>query len=192
MIAGRVHFTCALVNPVPHPERGPRPSGRVGQRNWGLLSDIDAVAAERDDDGRFDDLSVKSVAHFVLAEAGRAVASNSMRCSRGLTARQISRTCASCATQAPEGDRDGNFGFPDRSRPTGLGATVAVAAFLITVAADPSSDHRASRERHNAGTCRSPISLRSIRATRRFVQCRIDICLRSSQAPLPTLPRMRG
>jgi len=38
-----------------------------------LLFDIDAAAAERTDDGRFDDLLVKSVAHFALAEAGHIV-----------------------------------------------------------------------------------------------------------------------
>jgi hypothetical protein len=38
-----------------------------------VLFDIDGVAAERTDDGRFDDLLVKSVAHFLLAEAGHVV-----------------------------------------------------------------------------------------------------------------------
>lgn len=38
-----------------------------------VLFDIDAAAAERTDGGRFDDLLVKSVAHFALAEAGHAV-----------------------------------------------------------------------------------------------------------------------
>jgi hypothetical protein len=38
-----------------------------------VLFDIDAAAAERTDSGRFDDLFVKSVAHFALAEAGHKV-----------------------------------------------------------------------------------------------------------------------
>lgn len=38
-----------------------------------VLFDIAAAAAERTDDGRFDDLLVKSVAHFALAEAGHKV-----------------------------------------------------------------------------------------------------------------------
>jgi len=38
-----------------------------------VLFDIDAAAAERTDDGRFDNLLVKSVAHCVLAEAGQKV-----------------------------------------------------------------------------------------------------------------------
>ena len=38
-----------------------------------MLFDIDAAAAERTDEGRFDDLLVKSVAHFALAETGHAV-----------------------------------------------------------------------------------------------------------------------
>jgi hypothetical protein len=38
-----------------------------------VLFDIDAAAAERIDDGRFDNLLVKSVAHCVLAEAGQKV-----------------------------------------------------------------------------------------------------------------------
>jgi len=38
-----------------------------------VLFDIDAAAAERTDDGRFDNLLVKSVAHCALAEAGHKV-----------------------------------------------------------------------------------------------------------------------
>jgi hypothetical protein len=38
-----------------------------------VLFEIDAAAAERTDDGRFDDLLVKSIAHCALAEAGHKV-----------------------------------------------------------------------------------------------------------------------
>jgi hypothetical protein len=38
-----------------------------------VLFDIDAAAAERTDNGRFGDLFVKSIAHFVLAQAGHKV-----------------------------------------------------------------------------------------------------------------------
>jgi hypothetical protein len=38
-----------------------------------VLFDIDAAAAERTDDGRFDDLFVKSIAHCALAQAGHKV-----------------------------------------------------------------------------------------------------------------------
>jgi hypothetical protein len=38
-----------------------------------MLFDIDAAAAERTDNGRFDDLFVKSIAHCALAEAGHKV-----------------------------------------------------------------------------------------------------------------------
>src|SRR5262249_49846467 len=38
-----------------------------------VLLDIDAAAVERTDAGRFDDLLIKSVAHFALAETGHAV-----------------------------------------------------------------------------------------------------------------------
>jgi hypothetical protein len=62
------------------------------------------TAAERTEDGRFDDLSVKSVAHFALAEACRRIKLNALF------------SCPSCATQASEVERDGNFGFPDRHR----------------------------------------------------------------------------
>ena len=38
-----------------------------------MLFDIDAAATERTDQGRFDDLFAKAVAHHVLAAAGRPV-----------------------------------------------------------------------------------------------------------------------
>jgi hypothetical protein len=77
--AGRVHFSraldpddaslCARILKAAGGEAG----APVTRLEANVLFDIDAVAAERTDDGRFDDLLVKSVAHFALAEAGHAV-----------------------------------------------------------------------------------------------------------------------
>jgi hypothetical protein len=77
--AGRVHFSraldpddatlCARILKAAGGEAG----APVTQLEANVLFDIDAVAAERTDDGRFDDLLVKSVAHFALAEAGHVV-----------------------------------------------------------------------------------------------------------------------
>jgi hypothetical protein len=107
---GRVHFSraldpddaslCARILNAAGGETG----APVSQLEVNVLFDIDAVAAERTDDGRFDDLLVKSVAHFALAEACRRIKLNALF------------SCPSCATQASEVERDGNFGFPDRHR----------------------------------------------------------------------------
>ena len=77
--AGRVHFSrtldpadaslCARIMTAAGGEAG----APVTQLEANVLFDIDAAAAERTDDGRFDDLLVKSIAHFVLAEAGHVV-----------------------------------------------------------------------------------------------------------------------
>jgi hypothetical protein len=77
--AGRVHFSrtldpddaslCARILTAAGGEAG----APVTQAEANVLFDIDAAAAERTDEGRFDDLLVKSVAHFALAEAGHAV-----------------------------------------------------------------------------------------------------------------------
>ena len=77
--AGRIHFSrtldpgdaqlCARILTAAGGEAG-EPVTRLEAN---LLFDIHAAAAERTDDGRFDDLLVKSVAHFALAEAGHMV-----------------------------------------------------------------------------------------------------------------------
>jgi hypothetical protein len=77
--AGRVHFSraldpddaslCARILKAAGGEAG----APVTRLEANVLFDIDAVAAERTDDGRFDDLLVKSIAHFALAEAGHVV-----------------------------------------------------------------------------------------------------------------------
>ena len=78
-IAGRIHFSrlldphdaslCARILRAAGGEAGTP----VTRLEANVLFDIDAAAAERTDEGRFDDLLVKSVAHFALAEAGHAV-----------------------------------------------------------------------------------------------------------------------
>src|SRR6266481_1246432 len=77
--AGRMHFSraldpddaslCARILRAAGGEAG----APVTRLEANMLFDIDAAAAERTDEGRFDDLLVKSVAHFALAEAGHAV-----------------------------------------------------------------------------------------------------------------------
>ena len=77
--AGRVHFSraldsddaslCARILRAAGGEAG----APVTRLEANVLFDIDAAAAERTDEGRFDDLLVKSVAHFALAEAGHVV-----------------------------------------------------------------------------------------------------------------------
>jgi hypothetical protein len=77
--AGRVHFSrtldpadallCARILTAAGGAAG-TPVTRI---EADVLFDIDAAAAERTDDGRFNDLLVKSVAHFALAKAGHRV-----------------------------------------------------------------------------------------------------------------------
>jgi hypothetical protein len=76
---GRAHFSrtldpddallCARILTAAGGEAG----APVTRLEANVLFDIAAAAAERTDDGRFDDLLVKSVAHFALAEAGHTV-----------------------------------------------------------------------------------------------------------------------
>jgi hypothetical protein len=78
-IAGRMHFSrtldpgdaqlCARILAAAGGEEG----APVTRLEANVLLDIDAAAAERTDNGRFDDLLVKSIAHFALAEAGHTV-----------------------------------------------------------------------------------------------------------------------
>src|SRR3984893_6622494 len=77
--AGRAHFSrtldpddaslCARILTAAGGEAG-APVSRIEAN---VLFDIAAAAAERTDEGQFDDLLVKSVAHFALAEAGHMV-----------------------------------------------------------------------------------------------------------------------
>jgi hypothetical protein len=77
--AGRVHFSraldpqdaslCARILKAAGGDAG----APVSRLEANVLFDIDAAAAERTDNGRFDDLLVKSVAHLTLAEAGHVV-----------------------------------------------------------------------------------------------------------------------
>jgi hypothetical protein len=76
---GRVHFSrmldpndavlCERILMAAGGERG----APVTRTEANVLFDIDAAATERTDDGRFNNLLVKSVAHCVLAETGQRV-----------------------------------------------------------------------------------------------------------------------
>jgi hypothetical protein len=80
---GRVHFSrtldaqdaalCAQILTAPG-----RSSLPVTRAEADLLFEIDAAASERLDNGRFDDLFVKAVAHHALATTGRAVPSRAV------------------------------------------------------------------------------------------------------------------
>jgi hypothetical protein len=77
--AGRVHFTrtldrgdamlCERILMAAGGEAG----AAVRRIEADVLFDIDAAAAERTDNGRFDSLLIKSVAHCVLSESGQKV-----------------------------------------------------------------------------------------------------------------------
>jgi hypothetical protein len=116
----------------------------VTQLEANVLFDIDAAAAERTDDGRFDDLLVKSVAHFALAEAGHVV-----------PPRQIALSAATALSSWTNRSTDidgeslawiaSQLGNKKRLKSTvmgisvfltGIGATLAVAAPSLTAAAD--------------------------------------------------------
>jgi hypothetical protein len=75
---GRIHFSRTLDREdAMLCERILMAAGRdgaaVSRAEAELLFDIDAAATERTDQGRFDDLFAKAVAHYVLAAAGREV-----------------------------------------------------------------------------------------------------------------------
>jgi len=75
---GRVHFSRTLdYEDAILCERILLAAGRngaaVSRAEAEVLFDIDAAATERSDEGRFDDLFAKAIAHYVLAAAGREV-----------------------------------------------------------------------------------------------------------------------
>jgi hypothetical protein len=75
---GRIHFSRTLDHEdAAQCERILLAAGRngaaVSRAEAEMLFDIDAAATERTDQGRFDDLFAKAVAHHVLAAAGRPV-----------------------------------------------------------------------------------------------------------------------
>jgi hypothetical protein len=75
---GRIHFSRTLDREdAMLCERILMEAGRngsaVSRAEAEMLFDIDAAATERTDQGRFDDLFAKAVAHYVLAAAGREV-----------------------------------------------------------------------------------------------------------------------
>jgi hypothetical protein len=148
--AGRVHFSRAL-----DPDdaslctrilkaAGGEAGVPVTRLEANLLFDIDAVAAERTDDGRFDDLLVTSVAHLALAEAGYAVPPRQV-------ALDPATALSSWASRSTDIDGDSLAWIASQLRNkkrlkstvmglsaflTGLGATLSVAAPSVTAMAD--------------------------------------------------------
>jgi hypothetical protein len=148
--SGRVHFSraldpgdaslCARILNAAGGEAG----APVTQLELNVLFDIDAVAAERTDDGRFDDLLVKSVAHFALAEAGhvvppRQIALNPATALSSWTNRSTDidgESLAWIASQLRNKKRLTSTVIRISAFLTGIGATLAAAAPSITAAAD--------------------------------------------------------
>jgi hypothetical protein len=148
--AGRVHFSraldpgdawlCARILNAAGGEAGVP----VTQLELNVLFDIDAVAAERTDDGRFDDLLVKSVAHFALAEAGhivppRQIALNPATALSSWTNRSTDidgESLAWIASQLRNKKRLTSTVIRISAFLTGIGATLAAAAPSIMAAAD--------------------------------------------------------
>jgi hypothetical protein len=148
--AGRVHFSraldpgdaslCARILNAAGGEAG----APVTQLELNVLFDIDAVAAERTDDGRFDDLLVKSVAHFALAEAGhvvppRQIALNPATALSSWTNRSTDidgESLAWIASELRNKKRLTSTMIRISAFLTGIGATLAAAAPSITAAAD--------------------------------------------------------
>jgi hypothetical protein len=147
---GRVHFSraldpddaslCARILNAAGGETG----APVSQLEVNVLFDIDAVAAERTDSGRFDDLLVKSIAHFALAEAGhvvppRQIALNPATALSSWTNRSTDIDGESLdwiASQLRSKKRLRSTVTRISAFLTGIGATLAVAAPSITAAAD--------------------------------------------------------
>src|SRR5215468_8211642 len=148
--AGRAHFSraldrddaslCARILRAAGGEAG----APVTRLEADLLFDIDAAAAERTDDGRFDDLLVKSVAHFALAETGHAVPPRRL-------ALDPATELASWANRSTDIDSEilawiaSQVGNKKRLKSTlmgfsafltGIGATLSVAAPSITAMGD--------------------------------------------------------
>jgi hypothetical protein len=148
--AGRVHFSraldpddaslCARILNAAGGEAG----APVTRLEASVLFDIDAVAAERTDDGRFDDLLVKSVAHFVVAEAGHVVPSRQIALNPGTALSSWTNrstdidgeSLAWIASQLRNKQRLKSTVIGISVFLTGIGATLAVAAPSITAAAD--------------------------------------------------------
>jgi hypothetical protein len=147
---GRVHFSraldlddaslCARILNAAGGEAG----APVSQLEVNVLFDIDAVAAERTDSGRFDELLVKSVAHFALAEAGhlvppRQIALNPAIALSSWTNRSTDIDGESLdwiASQLRSKKRLRSTVTRISAFLTGVGATLAVAAPSITAAAE--------------------------------------------------------
>src|SRR5215471_1820078 len=148
--AGRAHFSrtldpgdvwlCARILTAAGGEAG----APVTRLEANVLFEIDAAAAERTDGGRFDDLLVKSIAHFALAEAGhrvppRQVALDPATELSSWTNRSTdldSEILAWIASQVGNKRRLKSTLMGLSAFLTGIGATLSVAAPSITAAVD--------------------------------------------------------
>jgi hypothetical protein len=149
-ITGRVHFSrmldsgdvslCARILTA----AGGKSGAPVTRLEANVLLDIDAAAVERTDAGRFDDLLIKSVAHFALAETGHAVPPRQV-------ALDPATELASWANRSTDIDSEilawiaSQVGNKKRLKSTligfsafltGIGATLSVAAPSITAMGD--------------------------------------------------------
>src|SRR5215831_8997167 len=148
--AGRVHFSrvldpqdaslCARILRAAGGEAG----APVTQLEANVLFDIDAAAAERTDEGRFDDLLVKSVAHFALAEAGHVVPPRQVALDPGTdlswwanrSTDIDNEVLAWIASQVRNKKRLKSTLVGFSAFLTSIGATLSVAALSVTAVAD--------------------------------------------------------
>ncbi|HVY58436.1 MAG TPA: hypothetical protein VHA77_11350 [Xanthobacteraceae bacterium] len=113
---------------------GGRDGAPVTRQEADVLFDIDAAGTERLDDGRFDDLFVKAVAHHALAAAGRPVPPRDI-------ALAPSTPLSSWASPQPFADVDTEIlqwiasHVKRKTRPSG--SLLAIAVFVIGAAASP-------------------------------------------------------
>ncbi len=136
---GRAHFSrtldagdAALCERILVAAGGPN-GAPVTRAEADVLFDIDAAGTERTDEGRFDDLFVKAVAHHVLAATGRPVPPRDI-------ALASATPLSSWASPQPFADADTEIlqwiASHVKNRPP-TGSLVAIAAFLLGAAVSP-------------------------------------------------------
>jgi len=109
-----------------------RNGAAVSRAEAEMLFNIDAAAAERTDQGHFDDLFAKAVAHYVLAAAGRPVPPRDVALSPDTP-------LATWAQQQPSGNIDAEIlvwiasHVNNRKRLSGAAATIAALMFGAAV-----------------------------------------------------------
>jgi hypothetical protein len=153
--AGRAHFSrtldpgdaqlCARILMAAGGEAGTP----VTRLEANVLFDIDAAATERTDGGRFDDLLVKSVAHFALAKAGHVVPPRQVALDPATELSSWANRSADVDGEILDGEILAWIASQARSKKrlkstlmglsaflTGIGATLSVAAPSITAVAD--------------------------------------------------------